>query len=243
MVAWALSSAHRNPAAHQPPAVARGPRLAAARRERGGQQRRRPEPGQRVEPVEGASARAGRRSSLTAWCTPSAISPLCRPGPGPDPGPPATPPRRKVADRRAPELSGGDFPPIIGGLPRGSIGRNECRGAFSIAGFPSRERVRSQTGMGFFGRLLDKRDLWQLNRRSTARAAAVGIFCSMIPVPFQMLVATAISVYIGCNVPVAVAMCWITNPLTMGPIFFGAYKVGAWILGMPAPRRAVRDLP
>ena len=99
---------------------------------------------------------------------------------------------------------------------------------------PKPGKIRSQTGMGFFGRLLDKRDLWQLNRRSTARAAAVGIFCSMIPVPFQMLVATAISIYIGCNVPIAVAMCWITNPLTMGPIFFGAYKVGAWILGMPA---------
>ena len=28
-------------------------------------------------------------------------------------------------------------------------------------------------------------------------------------------------------------MCWITNPLTMGPIFFGAYKFGAWILGVP----------
>ena len=99
---------------------------------------------------------------------------------------------------------------------------------------PEPGKIRSRTGMGFFGRLLDKRDLWQLNRRSTARAAAVGIFCSMIPVPFQMLIATAISIQVGCNVPVAAAMCWITNPLTMGPIFFGAYKLGAWILGMPA---------
>ncbi len=85
--------------------------------------------------------------------------------------------------------------------------------------------------MGFFGRLLDKRDLWRLNRRSTARAAAIGIFCSMIPMPFQMVVATAVSIYVGCNVPVAAVMCWITNPLTMGPIFFGAYMIGAWVLG------------
>ena len=98
---------------------------------------------------------------------------------------------------------------------------------------PGPRKVRSQTGMGFFGRLLDKRDLWQLNRRSIARAAAVGIFCSMIPAPLQMVSATAISISLGCNVPVAVAMCWITNPFTMGPIFFGAYKVGAWILGVP----------
>ena len=87
--------------------------------------------------------------------------------------------------------------------------------------------------MGYFGRLLDKRDLWQLNRRSIARAAAIGIFCSMIPVPFQMLIATGISIYVGCNIPVAAVMCWITNPFTMGPIFFGAYKFGAWLLDVP----------
>ena len=88
--------------------------------------------------------------------------------------------------------------------------------------------------MGLFGRLLDKHDLWQLNRRSTARAAAIGIFCSMIPVPFQMVIAAALSILAGCNIPIAVALCWITNPLTIGPIFFGAYKVGSWMLGVPA---------
>ena len=99
---------------------------------------------------------------------------------------------------------------------------------------PNPGKIRAQTGMGLFGRLLDKRDLWQLNRRSTARAAAIGIFCSMIPVPFQMIVAVSLSIFAGCNVPVAAALCWITNPITMGPIFFGAYKLGAWVLGIPA---------
>ena len=98
---------------------------------------------------------------------------------------------------------------------------------------PKPGKVRSEYGLGVFGRLLDNRDLWRLNRRSTARAAGIGIFCAMIPVPFQMVVATAVAVGVGCNVPVALAMCWITNPVTMGPIFFGAYKLGSWILGMP----------
>ena len=99
---------------------------------------------------------------------------------------------------------------------------------------PAPRKVRTEYGLGVFGRLLDKRDLWRLNRRSTARAAAVGIFCAMIPVPFQMVIATAISIGAGCNVPIAVVMCWITNPVTVAPIFFGAYKLGAWILGIPA---------
>lgn len=103
---------------------------------------------------------------------------------------------------------------------------------------PAPGRIRSEYGLGVFGRLLEDRDLWRLNRRPTARAAAVGIFCSMVPFPFQMVIAAAVSIAVGCNVPVAVVMCWITNPLTIGPIYYAAYKLGAWILGIPP--RAVR---
>ena len=55
----------------------------------------------------------------------------------------------------------------------------------------------------------------------------------MVPFPFQMVIAAAISIAVGCNVPVAVVMCWITNPLTIAPIYYAAYKLGAWILGIP----------
>ena len=48
-----------------------------------------------------------------------------------------------------------------------------------------------------------------------------------------MVIAAAASIPAGCNVLVAVAMCWITNPFTIGPIYFGAYKLGAWIIGAP----------
>ena len=55
----------------------------------------------------------------------------------------------------------------------------------------------------------------------------------MVPFPFQMVIAAAISIVVGCNVPVAVVMCWITNPITIAPIYYAAYRLGAWILGMP----------
>jgi uncharacterized protein (DUF2062 family) len=32
-------------------------------------------------------------------------------------------------------------------------------------------------------------------------------------------------------VPIAVASVWITNPFTMGPIFYAQYRTGAWLLG------------
>ena len=55
----------------------------------------------------------------------------------------------------------------------------------------------------------------------------------MVPFPFQMVLAAGASIALGCNVPIAVVMCWITNPITIAPIYFAAYRLGAWLLGMP----------
>ena len=36
------------------------------------------------------------------------------------------------------------------------------------------------------------------------------------------------------NLPIAVALVWITNPLTMPPVYYFTYHLGAWILNTPA---------
>lgn len=92
-----------------------------------------------------------------------------------------------------------------------------------------------------FGELLHNRDLWHLNRYSVAWAVSVGLFFAFVPVPFQMPLAAAFAILIGCNLPIAVSLVWLTNPVTMPPIFYGAYKVGAWMLGQP-PRNVEFEL-
>ena len=82
--------------------------------------------------------------------------------------------------------------------------------------------------------LLIKKHLFHLNRRSVARATFIGIFCSFIPVPWQMIIAAALCVFFRANVPLGVALVWISNPVTMGPIFYFTYKLGAWILEIEA---------
>jgi uncharacterized protein (DUF2062 family) len=45
-----------------------------------------------------------------------------------------------------------------------------------------------------------------------------------------MLVAASMAIIGRCNIPLAVGVTWVTNPLTMGPMFFFAYKLGARLL-------------
>lgn len=89
-----------------------------------------------------------------------------------------------------------------------------------------------------FGRMLFSADLWHLNRGSVAWAVSNGLFMAWVPIPFQMIPAAGVSIVVRCNLPVSVAMAWISNPVTVAPMFFAAYKVGAWILGVaPADMR------
>ena len=47
-----------------------------------------------------------------------------------------------------------------------------------------------------------------------------------------MVLAALLSIWLRANLPLAVALCWITNPLTMGPIFYLAYRIGATAMGV-----------
>jgi uncharacterized protein len=37
------------------------------------------------------------------------------------------------------------------------------------------------------------------------------------------------------NLPVAMASTLVTNPVTFGPVYYGAYQLGKWVLLEPAP--------
>ncbi|AEG31528.1 DUF2062 domain-containing protein [Thiomicrospira cyclica] len=80
------------------------------------------------------------------------------------------------------------------------------------------------------------KDLWRPNRNAFAKAGFVGAFCAFIPVPLQMPLAAIIAYFAKANIPFSVALAWITNPVTMWPIWTFGYLVGAWILGMPTLR-------
>ena len=98
---------------------------------------------------------------------------------------------------------------------------------------PHPHSIKENKTLKIFGDWLHEPNLWHLNRRSVAGAFAVGLFCAWMPVPFQMVLAAGAAIWIGTNLPLSVALVWITNPLTITPMFYFAYLVGTWIIGEP----------
>ncbi len=98
---------------------------------------------------------------------------------------------------------------------------------------PTPEKIRNNPNLKMLGRRLLDPNLWHLNRRSVAQAFFVGIFVAFIPMPFQMAAAAFLALLVRCNLPIAVSLVWITNPVTMPVIWFATYKIGCFILQIP----------
>ena len=80
-----------------------------------------------------------------------------------------------------------------------------------------------------------------VSRRSIAGAIWVGLFIALLPLPGQTVIALLIALLLRVNVPIAVATTWVTNPVTMGPLFYWEYSLGRLILDIP-PRNFIVEL-
>jgi uncharacterized protein (DUF2062 family) len=99
---------------------------------------------------------------------------------------------------------------------------------------PNHETIRKHRHLQIFGKRLHDPNLWHINRRSSAGAFAVGLFMAFVPVPFQMVLAAGAAILFRVNLPLSAVLVWVTNPVTIPPIFFFAYLVGTWVLGTPS---------
>lgn len=99
---------------------------------------------------------------------------------------------------------------------------------------PNPERIKGNASLRFLGALAHDPNLWHLNRHSVSRAMAIGLFWALIPMPLQMLAAAATAIPARANLPIAASLVWLTNPLTMPPVFYCSYNLGAWLSNTPA---------
>ncbi|QTP58682.1 DUF2062 domain-containing protein [Billgrantia antri] len=105
---------------------------------------------------------------------------------------------------------------------------------------PNPETLKRQRSLRFMSRMISDPGLWVLTRRTVANAFSVGLFCAMLPIPCQMAVAAFGAWILRCNLPLSVGLVWITNPLTMPLVFYGNYRIGAWLMDTPAREAPAR---
>ncbi|WP_111637030.1 DUF2062 domain-containing protein [Marinomonas shanghaiensis] len=98
---------------------------------------------------------------------------------------------------------------------------------------PNPEKLKQSKALGLLGAQIYEANLWHLNRKSVARAFFNGLFWAFIPMPFQMLASALLAIPLRANIPLSIALVWITNPLTMPFVFYFNYKLGTLILGSP----------
>lgn len=94
---------------------------------------------------------------------------------------------------------------------------------------------QKSSGSGKIDAFLEKYNLpkayLSVNRRMITRGVAVGLFWGFIPMPMQMLAVMATTPLLRFNVPIAISMVWLSNPITMPPMYYMEYLTGNFILG------------
>ncbi len=95
---------------------------------------------------------------------------------------------------------------------------------------PNPKQLKKNKALNILGGHLYRESLWHLNRHSVAKAFAIGLFCTWLPFPFQTVIAASLAVYFCAHIPLSVALVFVTNPITIPPMFYFAYWLGNKIL-------------
>lgn len=95
---------------------------------------------------------------------------------------------------------------------------------------PSHAAIKNNPALHFLGDLLHDPNLFHLNRHSVSVALFWGLVVAFLPIPGQMAVASVAALYFRCNLPIAIALTWITNPFTAPFFFYFAYAIGRFCL-------------
>ncbi len=97
---------------------------------------------------------------------------------------------------------------------------------------PDVETVRRNRHVARFGPWLHHHNLWHLNRRSVAGGFAVGLFSGLVPGsnPVQFTAAALLAVGFHVNLPIAVLVTLYSNPFTIVPLYYIAFKLGQAVL-------------
>jgi uncharacterized protein (DUF2062 family) len=99
---------------------------------------------------------------------------------------------------------------------------------------PDINSLLSKPSLGWIRSLAMDPNLFHINRHSVSLAFAIGAFCAFIPLPGQTLIAVMLCYCLGANLPIGMIVIWISNPVTITPMFYLTYQLGSSILDTQA---------
>lgn len=106
---------------------------------------------------------------------------------------------------------------------------------------PTPAQLAGNRWLGWLGPWLHQTKLWHWSRRGVATGVALGVFFGLLIPIAQIPLSVASAVVLRANVPAAMVSTLVSNPITFGPIYYGAYRLGLWVTGS-TERPTTRDL-
>ncbi len=98
---------------------------------------------------------------------------------------------------------------------------------------PSPDALRRSRWLRWLGPALYDPRLWRMSRRGVALGMSLGVFFGLLVPIAQIPLAAGAAVALRANVPSAIASTLVTNPVTFGPVYFAAWRLGTFVLGKP----------
>jgi len=96
---------------------------------------------------------------------------------------------------------------------------------------PTPEQILGNRWLAWLRPWLKEPKLWHWSRRGVAMGVALGVFFGLLIPIAQIPLSVAAAIVLRANVPTAVASTLVSNPVTFGPIYYGAYRLGVWVTG------------
>jgi uncharacterized protein (DUF2062 family) len=90
--------------------------------------------------------------------------------------------------------------------------------------------LKASASRRWFARHFLDKHVWKPTQHTFAGGVAIGLFVTMQLLPMQMPVAAILAALFRVNIPIALAMCWLSNPVTMPALVPLEYAVGKWVL-------------
>lgn len=93
-------------------------------------------------------------------------------------------------------------------------------------------KFQNNKAIAKLSKYLHATQIWSFAPAALQKGIALGVACSWIPMPFHTTIAVFLAILLNCNILMVITSIWVANPLTMPIMYYSAYKIGAYILGV-----------